>query len=72
LVVYTIGPCALHAMARLFGQDVMAQFLDDYAVEHSLGWSTTADFMVEAQAVANSLPNPIDLTNFWSRWRIRA
>jgi peptidase M1-like protein len=70
LVVYTLGPCALHAMARLFGQDVMATFLHDYAVEHSLGWSTTAGFKEEAQAVANSLPEPIDLTSFWKRWRI--
>jgi hypothetical protein len=71
LVVYTLGPCALHHMARLFGQDVMATFLHDYAVEHSLGWSTTAAFKEEAQVVANSLPNPIDLTNFWKRWRIK-
>ena len=70
LVVYTLGPCALHALARLFGQDVMATFLHDYAVEHSLGWSTTAAFKEEAQAVANSLPEPIDLTSFWKRWRI--
>jgi hypothetical protein len=70
LVVYTLGPCALHALARLFGQDVMATFLHDYAIEHSLGWSTTAAFKEEAQVVANSLPNPIDLTSFWKRWRI--
>jgi Peptidase family M1 domain len=71
LVVYTLGPCALHAMARLLGQDVMADFLHDYAVEHSLGWSTTADFKAEAQVVANGLPEPIDLTSFWKRWRIK-
>jgi hypothetical protein len=70
LVVYTLGPCALHALARLFGQDVMATFLHEYAVEHSLGWSTTAAFKEEAQVVANSLPDPIDLTSFWKRWRI--
>jgi peptidase M1-like protein len=71
LVVYTLGPCALHALAKLFGEDVMSTFMHDYAVEHTLGWSTTAAFKEEAQAVADSLPNPIDLTSFWRRWRIK-
>jgi aminopeptidase N len=72
LVVYTIGPCALHALAKILGQDLMASFLHDYAVEHSLAWSTTIQFKEEAQVVANSLPNPVDLTNFWRRWRIKS
>jgi hypothetical protein len=72
LVVYTLGPCALHALARLFGEDVMATFLHDYAVGHTFGWSTTTAFQEEAQAVADSLPTPIDLTSFWKRWRIKA
>jgi hypothetical protein len=48
----------------------MATFLHDYTVQHSLGWSTTAGFKKEAQIVANSLPEPIDLSSFWKRWRI--
>jgi aminopeptidase N len=70
LVVYTIGPCALHALARVLGPNVMASFLRDYAVEHALGWSTTAAFQDEAQAVADGLPPPVDLTGFWRHWRI--
>jgi hypothetical protein len=48
----------------------MAAFLRDYAVEHALRWSTTAAFQDEAQAVANGLPTPVDLTGFWRHWRI--
>jgi hypothetical protein len=70
-VVYGIGSCALHALAAKLGADVMATFLHDYAVEHALGWSTTDDFKDEAQAVAGSLPHPIDLTQFWRKHRIR-
>jgi hypothetical protein len=70
LVVYTIGPCALHALGRVLGTSNMATFLHDYAVEHALGWSTTAEFQDEAQAVADSLPQPVDLTSFWRHWRI--
>ena len=69
-VVYGIGACALHALASLLGASVMATFLHDYAVEHALGWSTTDAFKVEAQAVASRLPDPIDLTSFWTTYRI--
>jgi hypothetical protein len=48
----------------------MAQFMHDYAVGHALGWSTTPEFMGSAQEVADGLPQPIDLTQFWHRWRI--
>jgi aminopeptidase N len=69
-VVYGIGSCALHVLAATLGASVMAGFLHDYAVEHALGWSTTDAFKVEAQAVADGLPNPIDLTPFWETYRI--
>jgi hypothetical protein len=71
LVVYTIGPCALHDLARILGPSVMAPFLHDYAVGHTLGWSTTASFKRAAQEVADSLPNPVDLSFFWRHWRIK-
>jgi aminopeptidase N len=71
LVVYTLGPCALHALGNILGTSNMATFLHDYAVEHALGWSTTAAFQEGAQAVADSLPQPVDLTSFWRHWRIQ-
>jgi Peptidase family M1 domain len=70
LVVYTIGSCALHALSRKLGSSVMNQFMRDYAVHGALGWSTTPGFMTKAQKVADGLPQPIDLTSFWHRWRI--
>lgn len=70
LVVYGIGSCALHALGRQLGPVVMKQFIRSYAVAHALGWSTTSVFQAAAQEVANGLPNPIDLTGFWHRWRI--
>ena len=70
LVVYGLGSCALHDLSRKLGANAMSQFLHDYAVEHTYGWSTTDTFMVEAQAVASGLPHPIDLTTFWRKWRI--
>jgi hypothetical protein len=48
----------------------MASFLHDYGVEHTLAWSTTDAFKAEAQAVADGLPNPVDLTKLWKKYRI--
>jgi aminopeptidase N len=69
-VVYNKGPCALHSLGARLGLGVMATFIRDYAVEHALGFSTNPEFMDEAQAVADGLPTPIDLTPFWRHWRI--
>jgi aminopeptidase N len=68
--VYGIGSCSLHDLGRKLGTDAMAQFIHDYAVEHALGFSTTNEFKTEAQAVADGLPHPIDLTRFWKKHRI--
>lgn len=70
LVVYDLGSCALHDLSHRFGNATMAKFMRRYAVEHALGWSTTDAFKAEAQAVADGLHDPIDLTKFWKRHRI--
>jgi hypothetical protein len=70
LVVYGIGSCALHALGRQLGPLVMTRFIRSYAVANALVWSTTSVFQAAAQDVANGLPNPMDLTPFWHRWRI--
>ena len=69
-VVYRIGSCALRELGWRLGLDVMASFVHDYAVEHTLGWSTTDAFKREAQAVADGLPDPIRLRRFWKTYRI--
>jgi hypothetical protein len=40
------------------------------AQAHWYGVSTTAEFKTAAQAKANTLPTPVDLTSFWSSHRI--
>ena len=67
---FFMGSCSLHDLGRKLGTDAMAQFIHDYAVEHALGFSTTNAFKSEAQAVADGLPHPIDLTRFWKKHRI--
>jgi hypothetical protein len=65
-----MGSCALHDLAKVLGPSVMERFLRRYAVAHAFGWSTTEGFMSAAQAVASSLPDPVDLTRFWLDHRI--
>jgi aminopeptidase N len=69
-VVYTIGSCALHELASILGLKKMASFMRDYAVDHTLGWSTTDAFKADAQAVADSLHNPVKLGSLWKTYRI--
>jgi aminopeptidase N len=68
--VYGIGSCSLHDLGRVLGTKRMATFVHHYAVEHALAWSTTDAFKQEAQAVADSLPNPVNLRSFWKTHRI--
>jgi len=70
VTVYQIGSCSLHDLGRVLGKKVMAKFIHRYAVEHGLGWSTTNEFKREAQAVADSLPDPVHLRSFWKTHRI--
>ena len=70
VTVYQIGSCSLHDLGRVLGKKVMAKFIHRYAVEHALGWSTSDAFKREAQAVADSLPNPVHLRPFWRTHRI--
>jgi len=70
VTVYTLGSCALHDLARIFGRGRMDDFMFDYAVKLALGWSTTPLFKAAAQRVADHLPVPVDLTQFWIDHRI--
>ena len=69
-VVYGYGKCALHDLRRILGDSTMANLLTEYAQAHWYGVSTTAEFKAAAQAKANALPTPVDLTSFWSSHRI--
>jgi hypothetical protein len=68
--VYGIGSCSLHDLGRVLGANRMAKYVHDYAVDHALEWSTTDAFKAGAQKVADSLPNPVDLSRFWKKHRI--
>jgi hypothetical protein len=69
-VVYEIGSCALHDLSGVLGDKLMARFLFSYAGRNALGFSTTIGFQASAQAAADRLPEPVDLTQFWIDHRI--
>jgi aminopeptidase N len=68
--VYGIGSCSLHDLGRVLGERRMANFVRNYAIDHTLGFSTTDAFKAGAQKVADSLSPPVDLTDFWDTHRI--
>jgi hypothetical protein len=48
----------------------MTHLLRTYALAHRYGFSTTHTFKVAAQHEANALRTPVNLTSFWTKWRI--
>jgi aminopeptidase N len=68
--VYGIGACSLHDLGRVLGAKRMAKFIRSYAIDHALAWSTTNAFKRAAQAVADTLPDPVHLRPFWRQHRI--
>ena len=71
-IPYDQGTCALAAIADRLGLQPFIGVLRDYARDHWLGISTTADFKAAiAKAAANLAPG-WDVDAFWQEWRIGA
>jgi hypothetical protein len=69
-VIYADGPCALADLQKRLGTTHMDHLLRTYALAHRYGFSTTHAFKVAAQHEASHLAKPVNLTSFWSKWRI--
>jgi aminopeptidase N len=69
-VVYRGGACALQRLGEVIGRARLRTLLRSYADAHRFGWSTTADFIAAADAIAATLQPPVDLTGFWKQHRI--
>ena len=69
-VVYRTGSCALERVAKAVGEQPFEAFLRRYVAEHRFGWSTTAAFKGEIEAVAEAQSPPVDLDAIWAESRI--
>jgi hypothetical protein len=69
-VIYSDGPCALADLQSRLGTSHMDHLLRTYALAHRFGFSTTHAFKVAAQHEASQLADPVDLSSFWTKWRI--
>jgi aminopeptidase N len=68
--IYSGGGCLLANLADRFGLDRFVEILHDYAQDHWLGVTRTADFKaaVEVAALADGLD--FDPATYWTHWRV--
>ena len=68
--IYGGGGCMLANLADLFGLNRFVQILHDYAADHWLGVTRTADFKaaIEAAAIADGVA--FDAATYWDHWRV--
>jgi hypothetical protein len=68
--IYGGGGCLLANLSHRFGLDRFVQILRDYAQDHWLGVTRTADFKaaIEAAAIADGLV--FDPATYWDTWRV--
>jgi len=57
-------------LADLFGLNRFVQILHDYAADHWLGVTRTADFKAEIEAAAIADGVAFDAATYWDDWRV--
>ena len=68
--IYGGGGCMLANLADLFGLERFVEILHDYAADHWLGVTRTADFKAEIEAAAIADGVAFDAATYWDDWRV--